>query len=249
MKKNYKIIPVENNKYQLQVDGELIKLCRTDIVMETDQRELLEQIAEELDPELYRLEDGDIYDQYVPYYFFLSKVLMESMDDSEGLFDEEHYHWLISCDPFFHLTPGSEQAVQRGTTAFAIEKLEKAGGLHTDLPLLMAMNEENMEDYRNNQDYYVEKDTAKIIRSFFTRLSPVRKGLFYQLWSETQWSVWLPLLWLNDQCSDTEFARSTAVLLNLSPEFGLSKDEFEDTLAQYEILLDNCREFLTYFEK
>lgn len=247
MEKKYKILPDGNGKFKLEFDNQIVKLCRTDIDMETDKPELLKIIAEELDPEQYQLEDGDIHGQYVPFYYFLSKVLMAEMDDEEGFFNDEHFHWMISCDPFFHLNPGPESASQYGYIDFAIKKLEEAGGRHEDLPLLMAFDEETMTERREDPDYYVDIETAEIIRGYFVKLPSVRKGLFYQLWSETGWSVWIPLLWLNDLCEDDQFSTGIISLQNLTPDFGVTIQEFKEEIKHYKILLDNCRDFLSYY--
>jgi len=245
MKKDYQIIATEDGKFRLQVDKQIIKLCGTDIPMETDKRELLEKIAIEMDPGLYRLEDGDIIDQYIPAYFILSKVLFVHMDDSDGMFDNERFHWIISSDPFFHLVAGPESIDQRVLLQFAFNELEKAGGTYADLPQVMAIDAEQMEEYRNNPDYYIDKNTADIIKEYFLRLDAVKKGVFYHLWSSTSWNVWVPLLWLNELCTDEEYCNGVAATRALIPTFSdVSKKSFKELKDSDLEMLNDCREII-----
>jgi hypothetical protein len=250
MKTNYKIIPTKDGTFQLEVDNQIIKLCRTDIPMETDKRELLEKIADEMDPGLYRLENGDINDQNIPVYFILSKVLMVSSDDSDGLFDNDHFHWAISSDPFFHLVAGPESINQRGFLGFAFRQLEKVGGIYTDLPQIMAFNDEQMEEYRKNSEFYIDRKTAEIIKKLFVQLDTVRKGIFYHLWSATSWNVWIPLIWLNDLCTDEEFCNGVAATRALIPAFSdVSTKSYKEIINTDLKMLEDCKDIISQFRK
>lgn len=250
MKTNYKIIPTTNGKFQLEVDGKIIKILLTNINMETEKRELLEIIGEGLVPGEYRLEDGEIYGQYVGFYFLLSKVLLASMDENLKMFSDENFHWTISSDPFFHLVAGPESIDQREQIEFGLQMLEKAGGAYTDLPQNMAYNAQQMEEVRKSSDFYIDIKTAKIIRNFYIQLDEVRKGIFYHLWAATRWNVWIPLLWLNELCTDKEFCHGVAATQAHIPAFSdISMESYKEFLSMDLHILKECREFISLYNK
>jgi hypothetical protein len=226
------------------VDGQTVKLCRTDIIMETGNRKLLEKIATQLDPNQYELENGDIQNQYIPEYYMLSKVLMATSDPAGGLFDEERFHWIVSADPFFHLVAGPESIQQRELMDFAMELLKEKGGEYMDLPQLMARTPEEMEAYRKNIDFYIDIQTAGIIRDHFLRLDDLHRGLFYHLWADTHWNVWIPLLWLNELCTDEHFATGIMATTAMTPAFSdVSDKDFKETMDHYLKLLEGVKKF------
>ena len=210
-------------------------------------REVMEYLAAHINTKKQSERGFALDEPYATLYYTLSWLpVIENRADPISL----DPHWVISCDPVFHLEPGPPM-IQVQMAAYEPVKawLEELGTDYVDLPLLYLFSEKDLEEARKEPGNYIGEENSSLILDEWNALTDAGKALAcfiqYNTLPHSRNSLCGAILLLQGRITGQEWAEISCAAGNISPLLGdVSKKDFNNHMKYYQAVAGSIPEVL-----